>query len=82
MSESYKFIHFVKVEDKKKTSVWECRSNRGDQCLAIIKWYPPWRQYCFFPEFASIHTVFSAGCLADIIHFITYRTAGRRPGGP
>ena len=67
MSDPYKVIHFVKIEDKPKTSVWECRSNNSNECLAVIKWYSPWRQYCFFP---TPETVFNIGCLEDINHFI------------
>lgn len=35
--------------------------------LGIIKWYAPWRQYCFFPDSGC---VFSKGCLNDIENFI------------
>lgn len=63
----YKYIHFVKIEDKPKTSVYSCRNNSTDYELGVIKWYPGWRQYCFMPHGQCI---FSVGCLEDINHFI------------
>ena len=35
--------------------------------LGIVKWYGPWRRYCYFPHGIEIY---SAGCLADIQDFI------------
>jgi hypothetical protein len=63
----YEFIHFKKVEDKPKTSVWACMNTENRSVLGHVKWYGPWRQYCFFPE---AFVVFHNGCLQDICHFI------------
>jgi len=63
----FEFIHFDKIEDKPKTSVWNCVNNKSGTSLGIIKWYAQWRQYCFFP---SEQTIFSLGCLKDITTFI------------
>jgi hypothetical protein len=62
-----KYIHFKKIEDKPKTSVWSCRNNSGDYQIGIVKWNPGWRQYCFFSE---PDMVFSTGCMEDICNFI------------
>ena len=35
--------------------------------LGLIKWYGPWRQYCFYPE---PQTVWNTGCLEDIQDFL------------
>ncbi len=67
MKTQYKFIHFIKKEDKPKTSVWSCCNNRSGGELGIVKWYPAWRQYCYFP---TIQAVYSIGCLDDIKEFI------------
>ena len=67
MKVAYKYIYFVKIEDKPKTSVWECRSRSSQALLGIVKWYSPWRQYCFLPE---SDTVFNVGCHKDINDFI------------
>lgn len=63
----YKYIEFIKVEQKPKTSVWECLNKAVGIPLGTIAWYGPWRQYCFCPE---AECVFSSGCLADIQHFM------------
>ena len=67
MKTRYKFIYFIHVANKPKTSVWHCLNNGSDSLLGGIEWYGPWRQYCFFPEF---DTVFNVSCLEDINHFI------------
>jgi len=67
MKTEYKYIYFIKVEDKPKTSVWHCRNQKSHGLLGIVQWFGPWRQYCCFPE---PETVFSVGCNRDINHFI------------
>ena len=67
MKTEYKYIHFVKIVDKPKTSVWSCRNNATRGVLGEVRWYPGWRQYCYFP---TTQAVYSAGCLADIQDFI------------
>jgi hypothetical protein len=69
----FRYIHFVKVGEKPRTSVWSCRNNRNGAELGRVKWHPPWRQYCYFP---AASTVFSSGCLADIETFIRYMSTG------
>ena len=63
----YKYIHFIKVAEKPKTSVWSCRNNSSGDELGEVKWYPAWRQYCYFP---TVQAVYSDGCLKDISSFI------------
>ncbi len=61
-----KYIHFVlSVEQKPKTQVWDVLTTSGDDLLGTIRWYGPWRQYCFMPD-PNAETVFSAGCLQDV----------------
>jgi len=69
MTTRYKFIHFVETGKKPKTSTWECRNNSTEDTLGTVKWYGPWRQYCFFPEPIG-GLVFNDGCLKDICHFM------------
>ena len=64
----YKFIHFVMVKQNPKTEIYACRNNSSNDELGVVRWYPAWRQYCFFPVFGDL--VFNAGCLDDITHFI------------
>lgn len=74
MITQYKYIYFTKVEDKRKTSVWDCRSKRNGGLLGMVKWYGSWRQYCFMPESG---TVFNISCNDDINSFIRQLTQER-----
>ena len=67
MKTHFKYIHFSKIEDKPKTSVWGCYNNVSLTPLGIVKWHPLWRQYCYFP---TPNTVYSTGCIEDINEFI------------
>ena len=68
MKTKYEHIHFVRLEDKPKTSVWLCAANEDDEELGVVKWYGAWRQYCFH---AAIYPcVFNVSCLEDICDFI------------
>jgi hypothetical protein len=66
MNEYYQFIHFVKITVGPKSD-WSCRNNRSGEELGQVKWYQPWRQYCYFP---TVQAVYSTGCLNDIRDFI------------
>lgn len=66
----FEYIHFVLVDEKPKiyrTTVWSCQNNKSGEELGVVKWYGPWRQYCYFPAQPS---VYSAGCMDDIANFI------------
>ena len=67
MKTRYEYVHFIKVADKPKTSVWTCRNNRTGGELGRVRWYGPWRAYCYFPV---AQAVYSQGCLADIAAFL------------
>ena len=62
-----KYIEFRVRERKPKTIVFEVVSKKDGEPIGIIKWYPPWRHYCFFPE---QDCVFSDRCLARIAMFV------------
>ena len=44
-----KYVYFELIDKKPKTNVYEVRTKSDDFVLGIVKWYFPWRQYCFFP---------------------------------
>lgn len=54
------------VEQKPKTDVYDVYSKHHITYLGTVKWYAPWRQYCFYP---SEETVWSRSCLKEIIEF-------------
>jgi len=70
MKTLYKHIFFDDVSylyPERKTQVWECQSNKTAEVLGRVKWYSPWRQYCFF----CIDSIILAGsCHTDIADFI------------
>lgn len=43
--------------------------------LGQVKWYGPWRKYCFFPNGA---TIFDKNCLTEIINFIEEQMSTRK----
>jgi len=67
MKTQYKHIEFEKIEQKQKTSVWECRNHHDDTRIGEVKWHGPWRQYCFF---TMNDYLFAKSCLDDISAFI------------
>ena len=81
MKTKYKYIEFREwsgyAAGGRKTSTWDCINRKHNALLGFIKWYGPWRQYCFMP---CPDTVFSGGCLTDIDDFLTQLKAGRNKG--
>ncbi len=72
-----KHINFVEANHynpKGTTCVWEVETLDGT-LLGLIKWYPQWRQYCFFP---GINTLHNAGCLNDIADFMADNRRARK----
>lgn len=67
MKTEFQYIKMEKIRDLPKTTVWEVQNKSGEYSIGIIKWNPGWRQYCFFPD---QDTVYSKGCLQNIIEFI------------
>jgi len=63
----FEYIKFEKIADKTKTSVYSCRNKKSNIELGIVKWYGPWRRYCYFSKNQAFY---SSGCLEDIICFI------------
>jgi len=71
-------MKYIKIEEQEslfKTKVFRVININADLAIADIKWYSPWRQYCFFPYYNS---VYSKGCLEDINNFIQQLMNKRR----
>lgn len=75
MKYKYQYINFAEQQSKTKTKVFWILSNSSNTKLGIIKWYSPWRQYCFYPD---RFTIFNKGCLEDINTFIQQLMDERR----
>ncbi len=47
----YKYLAFVLIEDDKKsmrkTFIYEVKHKVSNERLGTVKWFAPWRQYCF-----------------------------------
>lgn len=71
----FEYVHFVKIKDKPKTSVWSCRNNSSDDELGVVKWYSPWRAYCYFPTSPAVYSI---GCLQDIGRFMSRQMDQRK----
>ena len=56
-------LEFDKIGDTGKTEIWNILSKSSGFILGQIKWYGPWRSYCFFPSATSI---FNVACMTDI----------------
>lgn len=69
MKTEYEYIKFVKQHTpRRKTGMYVCKTKDNFR-LGIVKWYSPWRRYCYFPT-ACGNSIYSEGCLKDIIDFI------------
>jgi len=68
-----KWLEFREEKSKPKTRVVSVVSKCAKCRLGVIKWYPAWRHYCFFPETAIFRDeyVYSDRCLLSISKFIT-----------
>jgi hypothetical protein len=64
---TYKYLRFEELEAKTKTKQFTVENTSG-YILGYVKWYAPWRKYCFFVSLDEL--IFDAGCLADIQDFI------------
>jgi len=60
------FLLFRFVSTTGKTVVEEVISKVNNYILGRIKWYAPWRRYCFIPE----NSLFDSRCLTEIAKHI------------
>lgn len=56
-----------------KTFVWDVLS--GVVRLGEVKWYAPWRRYCFYPD---RETLFDRNCLCEVVEFIDEQMKARK----
>ena len=73
------FIRFnqAPTPPERKTLIWHIVANDGGDILGSIKWYGPWRKYCFFP-FGN--GVFEWVCLREIAGFCERKTREHKKG--
>lgn len=66
-----KWLVFELIERKQKTLVYSVISKCSNDRLGLIKWYPSWRHYCFFPT-KDFESVYSDRCLFSLSGFVSY----------
>jgi hypothetical protein len=66
--ETSKYLCFEELESKPRTKQFAVKNKTSDFILGHVKWYAPWRRYCFFIDKPGL--VFDAECLADIQDFL------------
>lgn len=67
-------MRFIEVETSKLTRHWRVESTSGSR-LGVVKFFPRWRCYTFFPE---EETTFNSGCLTDLAWFVDKQTTAWR----
>lgn len=68
MKTAYRFIRFQQLsEGFNDHPMYDIVNKRQGNTLGKVFWYAAWRQYVFTQ--ATQDCIFSADCLADIIHF-------------
>jgi hypothetical protein len=77
MKTIYKYICFEERHLPKKTRTFLVKNKAFNYLLGEIKWYAPWRKYCFCTSISE-GRVFDAGCLSDIQEFITQLMSERK----
>ena len=55
---------------QRKTKIWEVTSTQGSWSLGEVKWFAPWRRYCFEP----LSCILDASCLREIANFCESET--------
>jgi len=62
-----KDLIFELVMKKPKTNIYQVINKQQNSVIGMIKWYPSWRHYCFFPY---NNTVYSDRCMIKIGEFV------------
>ena len=67
------YLTFTKhsPDPTKKTSVWDVLGGGGTK-LGEIRWYAPWRRYCYSPAGPQW---MDATCLQEVTNFLTTEMA-------
>ncbi len=59
----YVLFEYVGTSDSGKTVIYNVLEKRYSSILGQIRWFAPWRQYCFYPKTSS---VYDHSCLTAI----------------
>ncbi len=69
MRTDYKYIRFEHCgkTPSGKADIYSCVNQSSGVKIGEVRWYSHWRRYCYLP---NSETVYSAGCLNDLVLFI------------
>lgn len=74
----YFCVRAGKNRDKaKRTFVYDIVDLRNGK-LGVVKWFGPWRQYCFYP---AADTVWNTDCMKDVQDFLSRLKQARSKSG-
>lgn len=59
----YEYFDVLLVVQGEKTNIYRITTRNGVDA-GVIKWYGPWRKYCFFP---SHSTIWDTKCLNEVV---------------
>ena len=59
------------ADDPRKTRIFMVNSTESGDLLGQVRWYAPWRKYCFYP---TQGTIFEQVCMRDLSDFIETKT--------
>ncbi len=71
------WIRFEELTPNPATKRWAVMPKDGSAQIGMVKWYGPWRKYCFQP---SSNTVFEQVCLREIAQFCETETKSHIQG--
>lgn len=60
-----------------KTDTWEAWGLQTGSHIGQVRWYAPWRKYCFYP---GADRLFDETCLKSIAVFLEWETRKHRTG--
>lgn len=72
---SYLIFHETIPDPKRKTAIWEVRSGEQQVLLGQIRWYAPWRRYCYSPAGPQW---MDATCLRETADFLVKQMDARK----
>ena len=72
---SYLTFHETIPDPKRKTTIWDVRSGEQQVLLGQIRWYAPWRRYCYSPAGPQW---MDAACLTEAVAFLTKQMDARK----
>lgn len=72
-------VSFQKNERRQgaKTDTWEVWGVTSSFHIGQVRWLPPWRKYCFFPDSS---TIWDEECLRSVATFLEWETKKHRAG--